>query len=121
MLGLTLALAAAIESASHRTPRGVALPNAMAAVFNEYVACLDSNTDMSSATSPRSFRAAVEKGISNCSARRADLVRGADHALLQDPDYKNATKRTNAVANAFDTQDAIQHAMAEGRVLYEGE
>ena len=49
------------------------------------------------------------------------FVGEAEAALAGDPKYSDPAARTKAATAAFDTQDEIQHAMGEGRVLYEGE
>ncbi len=104
-----------------RMPKAVVLPNAMAPSFLKYVACLDDKTDMSKLTDAASFKVIVESGITACKPVRAGLVGEAEAALAGDPKYSDPAARTKAATAAFDIQDEIQHAMGEGRVLYEGE
>ena len=120
-VAVLIALAPTTLSA-HRVPKGIPAPNAMVVPSNKYQSCLNSNTNVSSVPDRAAFKKAVERGIAACAARRAELVKEADIALMRDPDYQSdSAKRAKAVAAAFDTQDAIQHAMGDGRILYEGE
>lgn len=107
---------------THRlVPKSVVLPNAMAPAFLKYVACLDDKTNMTIVTDAASFKATVEKGISACAPIRAGLVAEAESSLSADPKYRDPAVRARVAAAAFDTQDEIQHAMGEGRVIYESQ
>jgi hypothetical protein len=118
--GMALICLACSGAAQSKTvPKGVVIPNAMASVFSEYQACLDAKTDASAVHDRATFKKAVEAGISACQIRRAELVAKSDAALRTDPAYSDPKKRAEVVAKAFDAQDEIQHAMGDGRVLYE--
>lgn len=106
---------------ARRVPKGVVVPNAMAPVYKLYVDCMDRNTDRSGIRDRASLRRQVEAGIAACRSIRPGLIAQADRALAADPAYKDPNVRAQTVARTFDTHDQIQHAMAEGRVLYEDE
>jgi hypothetical protein len=104
-----------------RLPKGVLVPNAMADVFDKYVACFDENMDVTRIRQQSDLRKAVDRALAACKTRRADLIAESDTALTRDPAYRDPEKRAKAVAAAFDTEDEIKRAMGDGRVLYEGD
>ena len=111
----------ASSPASARALKGVVVPNAIATVFNKYVACFDQNLDVSGMGQMSDFRPAVDRALAACKLRRAELVKEADTALRRDPAFRDPTVRAKAVGAAFDTEDEIKRAMGDGRVLYEDE
>jgi hypothetical protein len=120
LLGISLMASTAMPLPMEAVvPKGVVVPNAMAPLFDKYVACLDSKTDVAGVTDRDAFKSAVERGIASCRALRLQLAKEAETALTRDPQYRDQPSRARAVASAFDTQDEIQHAMGEGRVVYE--
>ncbi|MBJ7439148.1 MAG: hypothetical protein JHD35_09015 [Sphingopyxis sp.] len=104
-----------------RKPKGVLVPNAMAPIFDRYVACFEENIDIASVQNQAGLQRAVGNAIQACKASRATLIAESETALMADPTYPDATSRSRVVADAFDTEDAIRRAMGEGRILYEDE
>jgi hypothetical protein len=106
---------------SIRKPKAVLVPNAIAPIFDRYVACFEENIDVASVENQAGLQRAVGNAIEVCKANRAKLIAEAEAALAADPAYPTATSRSRVVADAFDTEDAIRRAMGEGRILYEDE
>lgn len=111
---LTLMMALLAQSTFARGPLDVEVPNAIADLHNEYVLCQDKHFDIRRVRDQSGFRNETERAISACAPDKAALKQEAEARLAKSPDYAAATRRQEAIAEAFDGYDRVRRAMAEG-------
>lgn len=110
---LTLMMVLMAQSTFVKGPLDIEVPNAIADLHNKYVLCQDKHFDVRRVSDRSGFRKETERAISACAADKAALKQDAEARLAKSPEYAAATRRQEAIAEAFDGYDRVRRAMAE--------
>lgn len=92
--------------------KGIEVPNAIVKQHNAYVRCQDEHFDPTKIQDQASFAVEVEKVIADCSGQKLMLMQEADNILGSTSEYRDPTKRQDAIAQSFDGYDEMRRAMA---------